>query len=87
MASIESIKAAIIDELSNRSELSATDLANYERQFIDNLHMRKVNGLLTTDIADYEQHELYAYAEELSDEEWLVVIRQRGYGQSSTIVR
>ena len=87
MASIESIKMAIIEQLSERPELSSADIFNYEKQFIDNLRMRSTSGLLATDISDYEQHELYAYAEELGDGEWVTVIRQSGYAQHRELYR
>ncbi len=87
MASIESIKMAIIEQLSERPELSNADIVNYERQFVDNLRMRNTSGLLTTDISDYEQHQLYAYAEELGDGEWITVIRQCGYAQHRELYR
>lgn len=87
MASIESIKMAIIEQLSERPELSTADIVNYEKQFVDNLRMRDTTGLLTTDISDYEQHQLYAYAEELGDGEWIAVIRQCGYAQHRELYR
>lgn len=78
MCSIIQVKQAITDQLSERDFLSAYDLMEYEQQFMRNIHTRSSCGLLTSEIADYD-NELFAYADELSNGDYLICIRHASY--------